>query len=1075
MGTVADEASIPLLGNAGDIYITADSGDGYTTDGVVIPAVSGDGMVATTEMDGDFGALFGSVSIDPNGTPLTQASTSGSGTGYIGSSTNWVYAAAPAPNWRFTSITSVINGGTGYEVGDTITLASTIANMAVPAIIEVLTIGGAGQPEHVVWTSIGQLVGDAGADGTAGTNGTDGDDGAVGGIGPQGPIGVTGDTGATGDAGTNGTDGTDGTDGSTGPQGPIGLTGPAGSDGTDGVDGDDGAVGGIGPQGIQGIQGVTGDDGATGDTGADGSIGPQGDAGVTGDTGPQGIQGITGDTGAAGSTGPTGDTGPTGSQGIQGIQGDEGPTGLTGDTGADSTVAGPVGPAGADSIVAGPQGIQGVQGDAGTNGTNGTDGDDGATGPTGDAGAQGIQGIQGITGDTGADGDQGIQGVKGDAGDTGADGPAGAQGTVGLTGADGSDGTNGDDGDQGIQGIQGPIGVTGDTGATGPTGSQGIQGITGDDGTDGATGTQGIQGIQGVSGDDGATGSTGPTGDQGIQGIQGVKGDTGLTGDDGIQGIQGIQGIAGVDGDDGAAGATGPQGTAGTNGTDGDDGATGDQGIQGVKGDTGTAGTNGTDGDDGATGSQGIQGTAGIDGDDGAAGSTGNTGAKGDDGDQGIQGIQGTAGIDGDDGATGGTGLTGDQGIQGIQGIQGVAGDDGSDSVVAGPTGPTGPQGTRGSAWKTQAGAPPTFNSLNDRDGDQSLNSTNGDTYAAAFNTWVLSGNIKGADGASGATILPLNNTFTGTTNTFDGVVEGEGWNVLPILNNGNGATPPTPAIYNTSTQTITGDGDVNFGQSLPEMVKDTGTYNIERASILGCGALFYAGATVNFSATPAYFGIAGPWNVLSSQCIFDKTTTAAVVFSNFVVDMQNTFQNTGGTGDFAVGEYGINHRPIIGTGVDAGTFCCAISNEPTLNGTATLENAVGFLSAPRTVGSDNNIGFSYSLLANMPSDGREYSFYSAGGIHSNGGATVNKITTFTSGTNTLTLAHNYVILKSTAKVVLPAAGSVPVGMTYRVLNITGSTEYATSVSAIVGVGSGIQANTSRTFISDGTAWNTLY
>jgi hypothetical protein len=237
---------------------------------------------------------------------------------------------------------------------------------------------------------------------------------------------------------------------------------------------------------------------------------------------------------------------------------------------------------------------------------------------------------------------------------------------------------------------------------------------------------------------------------------------------------------------------------------------------------------------------------------------------------------------------------------------------------------------------------------------------------------------------------------------------------------------------------------------------------------------LFYAGATVNFSGAPAFSNIAGPWNVLSSQCVFDKTTTSAVIFSNFAIDIQSTFKNTGGTGAFTGAEYGINHRPILETAVAGGTFCALVSNVPTLNGTATCINALGISVLPRTVASNNNIGYVYADASDWPNDGLEYSFYSKRGVLKNLAGEANATTIYSSGANTLGLANNYVILKSTATVVLPAVSAVPTGMTYRVLNITGSNSTATSASTIVGVSPVMVTNTSRTFISDGTDWNCM-
>ena len=141
-----------------------------------------------------------------------------------------------------------------------------------------------------VWTTVGTIKGEQGAQGPAGA---DGEDGAT---GPQGPAGEDGADGLTPYIGKNGNwwigekdtgiqaqgpAGADGEDGATGPQG------PAGEDGADGLTPYIGENGNwwIGEKdtGIQ-AQGPAGEDGATG---------PQGPAGADGEQGEQGEQGVS--------------------------------------------------------------------------------------------------------------------------------------------------------------------------------------------------------------------------------------------------------------------------------------------------------------------------------------------------------------------------------------------------------------------------------------------------------------------------------------------------------------------------------------------------------------------------------------------------------------------------------------------------------------------------------------------------------------------------------------------------------------------------------------------------------------
>ena len=410
---------------------------------------------------------------------------------------------------------------------------------------------------------------------------------------------------------------------------------------------------------------------------------------------------------------------------------------------------------------------------------------------------------------------------------SGSAGIQGITGSQGVTGIQGALGVQGSAGPQGIQGLQGIAGSQGTLGTQGAAGSQGIQGITG------SQGTQGIQGLQGIQGAAGFVGSNGAQGAQGIQGIQGITGSQGINGSNGAQGAQGIQGIQGLQGTQGIQGLKGtkitPADTApaspsendlwwdSTNGilmvyyNDGtssqwvsaNSGIAGAQGVQGVQGITGSQGTQGIQGLQGVQGIQGVQGTQGVQGvqgitglaftiaktyasvaaltadtaptgivagqfalintsdvqnsensrlyiwtgsaytfvDDlsGAAGIQGITGSQGITGAQGVQGIQGTQGTQGLQGITGAQGISGAQGVQGIQGIQGT-------------------QGTQG-----------------------------------------LQG-ITGAQGISGASILGLNNTFTGVNSiNINGTVGATTANTGAFTTLSASATSNTPITMVTT------------------------------------------------------------------------------------------------------------------------------------------------------------------------------------------------------------------------------------------------------------------------------------
>ena len=324
-----------------------------------------------------------------------------------------------------------------------------------------------------------------------------------------------------------------------------------------------------------------------------------------------------------------------------------------------------------------------------------------------------------------------------------------------------------------------------------------------------------------------------------------------------------------------------------------------------------------------------------------------------------------------------------------------------------------------------------------------------------------------GPSNASASVVFPYATTHEG------GITSNQYINQA-ITGNGNGATPPVAAIRNNTTQTITGAGDPTLGQNLPAFVEDTGTYNLDRSNLNGSGALFKAASTVNFSGTPAFLSVAGPWSALDAKVSFDNTSSGDMIFTNQGVNVETTINNTSGA-VFTANEYAFRAAPTLGPNVSGGTLASMLCVAPIIDASSTLLNNFGIFIQPRTQGSNSNVGVFYGNDVNFPVNGEEYSFFSASGIHSTGGGVVNKVTTFSSGTNTLNTTHNYIILKINALIVLPNVSAVPTGMTYRILNITGSNRTITSISTIVGNPVIMGTNTSRTCVSDGTVWNLLY
>lgn len=96
-----------------------------------------------------------------------------------------------------------------------------------------------------------------------------------------------------------------------------------------------------------------------------------------------------------------------------------------------------------------------------------------------------------------------------------------------------------------------------------------------------------------------------------------------------------------------------------------------------------------------------------------------------------------------------------------IKGATGVTG-------ATGATGAAGAAGTPGSVWYVTSGAPGSGVGVN---GDMALDSTTGDVYKKVTGAWTLTGNIKGATGASGAA-LPRSTVVLTTASLTNNAVE---------------------------------------------------------------------------------------------------------------------------------------------------------------------------------------------------------------------------------------------------------------------------------------------------------------
>jgi hypothetical protein len=347
------------------------------------------------------------------------------------------------------------------------------------------------------------------------------------------------------------------------------------------------------------------------------------------------------------------------------------------------------------------------------------------------------------------------------------------------------------------------------------------------------------------------------------------------------------------------------------------------------------------------------------------------------------------------------------------------------------------------------------------------------DAAAVALNTAKVGITVGQTDAivantakVSNIDILPLDNTFTGT-NSFTGVKN------VAISGNGSGTAVPTAAIINDVTQSITGAGSV-YGQELPALVKDTGTYNLTNSAIFGIGGLFIAEPVVNLTGTGPFLA-AGPYQSLAARPTINKAHAAAQACISYPIWVQTTINNTGGGGAMTATESALYVGLTFGTNVTVTDVSAVQSAEPTAGAGTTIASNLGIRCAEKTIGTSLNAGYHYGDV--LATDGQSLCFDSSSSGHAArfGGGTIHPVTIVTTVAPTLDTTHSKVSLTGSASCVLPAVSAVPTGMTYQVFNNAGANRTVTSASTITGLTAVIATATSRTFVNDGTIWLSGY
>ena len=214
-GVVSSVGDLPVNAVNGDLYIAADTGEGYLSDGA-------NGWTDTGQIRGPEGPEGPEGPIGITGNQGPQGATGADGT-----SVNLQGAVT-----TFTSLPSGASEGDLYITSD--------------------TSDGWVSDGNNNWENVGPIQGPQGATGPEGLEGP---------VGPRGPQGTAGLNGSTGDQGPEGPEGPEEPEGPEGPKGDQGIQGISGLDGTNGTNGIQGPEGPEGPQGPEGPEGPQGDAG----------------------------------------------------------------------------------------------------------------------------------------------------------------------------------------------------------------------------------------------------------------------------------------------------------------------------------------------------------------------------------------------------------------------------------------------------------------------------------------------------------------------------------------------------------------------------------------------------------------------------------------------------------------------------------------------------------------------------------------------------------------------------------------------------------------------------------------------
>ena len=312
---------------------------------------------------------------------------------------------------------------------------------------------------------------------------------------------------------------------------------------------------------------------------------------------------------------------------------------------------------------------------------------------------------------------------------------------------------------------------------------------------------------------------------------------------------------------------------------------------------------------------------------------------------------------------------------------------------------------------------------------------------------------------------VPVGNVSTSVDNTFTGTNSFTGVKNVAIAGNGSGTALPTAAIVNDVTQTITGAGNI-YGQELPALVKDTGTYNITNPNLFGIGGLFIAQPTINLTA-PGTFSVAGPFQSIGAAPTINKTHSSTQAFTSYPVWVRTTINNSGG-GTMTAIEAATYVNLTLGTSVTAGDVSALTSAEPTLGAGSSIDKNMGVRVVEKVVGT-YNVGYQYGTTVDTAAG--NYAFDSSTSLHAVrfGGGVVNKVKRWASATDyQLTRANHTMYIQDSqgnpANLLLPPTAEAVEGQTYVIFN-----DHSKAFYLIAPSGSSVTGNTYGSQMNPGT------